>query len=328
MHNGAAFLQRMIPALLASVRALEGELLVVDDGSTDDTAAVATALGVTVLRTGSRLGAAQARNIGADRARGRTLVFVDADVVPHPGAIESLLRHLGSPACVAAFGSYDTSSPERNFASLYQNLRHHYYHQQGDRDAESFWCGLGVIDRRAFLETGGLDPAYEGVEDVEFGARLRLAGHPIRLDPNCLGTHLKRWTLRQALYTDIFKRALPWSRLLNQPDAARPTLNTGPTERVRAGTALALLLSVALAAAGQVPWAAPATIAIAVGALNLQFTRSMASGGGWAFGLLATGYHQVYYLYAAAVYGYCRVERLLGASSAWQRLPGSGAIEP
>lgn len=328
VHNGAAYLPRMIPALRESVRAPEGELLVVDDGSTDDTAMVAAALGATVLRTGARLGAAQARNIGAGQARGRTLVFVDADVAPHPGAIDTLLRHLGSPACVAAFGSYDTTSPERNFASLYQNLRHHYYHQQGDPEAESFWCGLGVIDRRVFLEAGGLDPAYEGIEDVEFGARLRQAGHRVRLDPNCLGTHLKRWTLGQALYTDVFKRALPWSRLLNRTGAARPTLNTGATERIRAGAALGLFLSVALAAPGWAPWAAPATIAVAVGALNLRFTRFMASRGGWGFGLLAAGYHQLYYLYATAVYGYCRVERLLGAPAARQRVSGTGVTGP
>jgi glycosyltransferase involved in cell wall biosynthesis len=317
----------MLPGLRQTFEALGGELLVVDDGSTDQTAAVSAALGATVIRTGSRLGAAQARNIGAKRARGETLVFVDADVVPHQGAIQGLLAHVRSPGCVAAFGSYDADSAERNFASLYQNLRHHYYHQQGSLEAESFWSGLGVVDRRVFLEAGGLDTAYEGIEDVEFGARLRGAGHRIRLDPSCLGTHLKRWTLWQAVHTDVFKRALPWSRLLNRPGEVRPTLNTCPAERVRAGAALVLFLALGLAALGQASWIAPATVAAGVGTLNLRFMRFMASRGGWGFGLLAAGHHQLYYLYATAVYGYCRIERLFGARPARQPLPAAGTGE-
>lgn len=321
VHDGASYLSRSLPAVCEALASVDGEVLVVDDGSTDGSGDVARRAGAQVIETGGPFGAARARNLGAGQARGEILVFVDADVVPEPGAVRDLLAHLGSAGYAAAFGSYDPRRPGPNFASRYMNLRHHFYHRHGKRDADSFWCGLGVVRHRAFVDAGGLDPAYEGIEDVELGARLRQAGHRIRLDPDCRGEHLKRWTLWQVLCTDIFKRALPWSRLLNRRGAASPTLNTGRVERIRAGVALLLLLSAPLAVLGTLPAIIPVLLGFTAGAANRRFVVFMAHREGMAFAAAAIVYHQFYYFYSTAVYIYCKGEAML------QRRPGKQTSE-
>ncbi|HLQ64708.1 MAG TPA: glycosyltransferase family 2 protein, partial [bacterium] len=64
------------------------EIIVVDDGSADDTPSVAALMGMPVVALAENSGPAAARNEGAGRARGAILFFVDADVVIAPRAIE------------------------------------------------------------------------------------------------------------------------------------------------------------------------------------------------------------------------------------------------
>jgi hypothetical protein len=90
-RNEATRLPRLLEALSAAPGPVE--VLVVDDGSTDGTAAVARAAGATVLSVEPPpgwSGKAHACWAGAEAARGDVLVFVDADVEPAPGAIRAL----------------------------------------------------------------------------------------------------------------------------------------------------------------------------------------------------------------------------------------------
>ena len=83
-RDAARTLGRVLDALAAQeVPPLE--VLVVDDGSTDETAAIATERGARVLSTGGGRFAGGARNLGWAQARGEVVVFLDADVVPAPG---------------------------------------------------------------------------------------------------------------------------------------------------------------------------------------------------------------------------------------------------
>ena len=83
VHNGETFLERSLSALLASSRKPD-EIVVVDDGSTDGTAAVARRFDVKLITlSGGPHGPAVARNRSAVAAHGDVLLFVDADVVVH-----------------------------------------------------------------------------------------------------------------------------------------------------------------------------------------------------------------------------------------------------
>jgi glycosyltransferase involved in cell wall biosynthesis len=88
-------IERVVAAVLRqSSRANAIEVLVVDDGSTDDTARLAAAAGARVLQArpaGERGNPAAARNLGANECCGDPIVFLDADCIVAQGWIDFLL---------------------------------------------------------------------------------------------------------------------------------------------------------------------------------------------------------------------------------------------
>jgi GT2 family glycosyltransferase len=314
VHNGGEDLQRCLQGLAASTRPPD-EVIVVDDGSTDDSAAHAAALAARVVATpaGPR-GPAYARNRGAEAATGDVLVFVDADVVVHADTlarIEAVL--LGEPEVAALFGSYDDDPPARSAASLYKNLLHHHVHQHGEREAGTFWAGCGAVRRAVFLAAGGFDESYSrpSIEDIELGVRLRQAGHRIRLCPEVQATHLKRWTLASLWRTDIFARAVPWTRLILRQGRLSSDLNLDWRGRLSAVAAWALfgctLLLVGLGLVGAVPlvvWPGLGVLLLtaSLAALNADLYGFFFRRGGARFALLAAALHSAYLLYSSLVF--------------------------
>src|SRR5690606_7770040 len=140
---------------------------------------------VTVLSTRGRCGPAAARSLGAEIANGEVLFFLDADVCIHPGTAENpgtvariAAVFEGRPDVDAVFGSYDTRPAAPNFVSQWKNLSHHFVHQHGHPDAQTFWAGCGAIRKPVFQAVGGFDQSYRGatIEDIELGYRLRQSG--------------------------------------------------------------------------------------------------------------------------------------------------------
>ena len=87
------------------------EVIVVDDGSTDDTLDIVIQYPdprVSGLRLDLNVGRGPARNHGANKATGDVLVFVDADVVVHPDAADLLRSAFTDDGLAAVFGSYDS----------------------------------------------------------------------------------------------------------------------------------------------------------------------------------------------------------------------------
>jgi len=74
--------------------------------------------------------------------------------------------------------------------------------------------------------------------------RISGTGGKILVIPKLEGKHLKVWTLWSAIHTDIFRRALPWSRLMISREGLDDTLNVRWKERVRAGIAGVTALTV------------------------------------------------------------------------------------
>ena len=194
------------------------ELIVVDDGSTDESAAIARKFGAKVLKTSGREGPGAARNQGAKAATGRYLCFIDADCEVCHDAIALLGQKLQTqPEIDALFGSYDDAPKATNFIAQYKNLMHHYVHQQGSEDASTFWSGFGVVKRELFLKLGGFDiERYPrpSIEDIELGYRIKQAGAKILLAKELQVKHHKAWKLMGLIKTDVFDRGIPWTMLL------------------------------------------------------------------------------------------------------------------
>ena len=314
VHNGGADLRACLQAIAQSSRRAD-EIVVVDDGSTDGASAVASEFSARVIPVpGGPRGPAFARNRGAEQAKGDVLVFVDADVQVHAGTLGGFERALGEePSLAAAFGSYDDQPSAPGPVSRFKNLLHHYVHQHGAREAETFWAGCGAIRREVFVKAGGFSEGYPrpSIEDIELGGRLRGAGHRIGLRPEILCTHRKRWTLASLLCTDIFARAIPWTRLILRQGQLPSGLNTDGKSRWSAALvgvlALALLVSSAEAAVGQFALSVAAAglflgSGLALGALNHRLYRFFFAHGGLRFGVTTLGLHWLYLLYSSVVF--------------------------
>jgi GT2 family glycosyltransferase len=188
-----------------------------------------------------------ARNLGARKARGDVLVFVDADVEVHRDTFVRIRTLFdGDPMLTAVFGAYDDDPGGESLVSDFRNLLHHHVHHQGAGRAATFWSGLGAVRRDAFLNVGGFDEDVAWIRDIEFGTRLRRNGGTIVLDPSIQGRHLKRWTLTSMVETDLFRRGVPWLRLILDGRADSAALNLSWRHRV--GTGASALLVAALTA--------------------------------------------------------------------------------
>lgn len=215
-YNSGESLTRCLESLSTSTLA-PLEVIVVDDGSTDDTRVRASAFSTRVLMTGGRRGPAFARNLGSKQATGDILFFLDSDVCVTKDTLARIQCAFAQNLTLdAIIGSYDRTPGCWNFLSQYRNLMHAYVHQTGDSQASTFWTGCGAILREVFVRHGGFDEMYTrpAIEDIELGYRLVLNGHRIMLDRELQVTHLKRWSLRSIVTTDIVNRGIPWTELI------------------------------------------------------------------------------------------------------------------
>ena len=304
-YNGAGVLPRCFAALAASdlPRAC-WELIVVDDGSTDDTAGLAAQWADVVVRLpGDPHGPAYARNRGSEAARGDVLVFIDADVCVHPGTLRRFaLLFAHHPELAAAFGSYDDHPPAPGLVSRFRNLLHCYHHRLGAGEATTFWAGCGAVRARAFFTVGRFDEwqyARPSIEDIELGHRLHQQGFRIVLRPEIECAHLKRWTLWGMLRTDLRDRGIPWMRMLLEHEmVGTESLNLRLREKVLTGLVGLALVALAWAALWRTPrglgLAGLLLLLVVLG--NLRLYRFLARAAGVPFALASIPLHLGYYI--------------------------------
>ena len=277
-YNAAHFIEDCLDGLFAAGFAA-AEITVVDDGSTDDTAARVTDRGVSVLPMGVNTSASKARNAGTRQGTGEIVLFVDADVVVAPNTRTVLTAFFhAKPDYAAVFGTYDARPRAPGRVSRIRNLLHRHVHLDGAGDAVTFWTGLGAVRRESYNAIGGFDPELMMMEDIDFGLRLATSGGRIWLLPDLQGTHLKAWSLYAMARTDLFHRAIPWTRLLATPAAqALPrTLNISQTGRISVLSVAASLAALAMLPLS--PGLALAAAAICLAVLiwaNQRFLRSL-----------------------------------------------------
>jgi glycosyltransferase involved in cell wall biosynthesis len=181
-----------LPASLAACRAQEGapslEIVVVDNGSTDDTAAVAERMGARVIRQANS-GPAAARNRGWREARAPVILFTDSDCVPHPDWVRLLAGAIDTGTPVAG-GSYGIANPGCRLAEIV-HAEIVWRHSRLGREVEYVGSFNFGVRREALESVGGFDAFYSEAsgEDSDLCYRLRDAGHRIRFVPEALVDH-------------------------------------------------------------------------------------------------------------------------------------------
>jgi len=172
------------------------DVVVVDNGSTDDSAAVARKSGATVLEiAGARVG--ELRNRGVEVAQGEILAFVDADHEIDPAWIRRAVDTLRTPG-VGAVGALCRAPVGGTWVQrLYDTLR---TRPLGLHEVE--WLGSGNMAVRSelFQQVGGFDRMLDTCEDVDLCQRLRTAGYRLMSDDRLQSVHLGDPATLRALF--------------------------------------------------------------------------------------------------------------------------------
>lgn len=284
-RDAEATLPRTLAAL--AVRPAHWEVILVDDHSSDRTAAIGAEFGVRVVRAEAR-GVSAARNTGAVAARGRLVAFLDADVVVQPEVIEAAFRRVdaGEDGCI--FAVYDLGAHLAEPASAYKNFWIRHTTLAAPRPLRWVNTSLAVMRRRDYRRAGGFRggfPVKRGGGDLDFGRRLAQAGVAIVADTRIEVSHLKRVTVLRLVRND-FLRARGWLRLALASQGFRATLRRPGLANVRPGFALSafagagailaaavagggsLLRAIVPAAAAALPAAVPAGAWLSAAALG------------------------------------------------------------
>lgn len=259
VRNGASHLPRCLRSIRNAGHTLNGpEIVVVDNGSTDDSAALAAGHGARVV-AGADLRVGGLRNAGVRASSGAILAFVDADHEIAPDWIARCQAALAADRVGAAGRLYDGPQPGTWVQRAYACLREH---PPASRDVE--WLGAGnlAVWRHVFEAVGGFDESVEACEDVDLCRAIRAHGWRVVSEPGMRSVHHgdpatlgavfrgERWRARDNLRVSLRGRPSlrsAWSVLM-------PLVTLG-------------LLAVAAATTAAAAWLGPWPAAICMGSL-------------------------------------------------------------
>lgn len=200
-YQAAATIGRTVDSLLACHGIDHARVLVVDDGSTDDTADLAARPGVEVIRA-PHVGRAAALNRGIAAADGEVVLFTDADCVVPPSWLEDTLAELGDDDGIGG-----NLVPSRHTAvELAKVLRYVEEFERGVTLARRYTgvClnGNNMAVRKTALDAvGGFDETFVHGADADLTRRLLAGGFRLRRTTATCVTHLKVDTLASFLRT-------------------------------------------------------------------------------------------------------------------------------
>jgi len=199
-YNGAATLRQCLSGALA-LRYPDYELIVVSDGSTDDSAVIARSFDrVRVIETPNR-GLASARNVGWRAATGEIVAYLDDDAVPDPDWLAHAAAAL-SDGRHAAVGGPNVLPPDSGWvARCVANAPGGPTHVLvSDREAEHIPGCNFAVRRDDLVRLGGFDPRFRVAgDDVDLCWRLLDSGRRIAFSPGAVVLHRRRCTVRAYL---------------------------------------------------------------------------------------------------------------------------------
>ena len=193
VKDGAQTLPACLEALLhqdGQQFGVDFEIIVVDDGSRDESANLAAQMGVRVVSQ-ANAGPAAARNLGASLAGGQLLAFTDADCIPMPDWLRQMSAPFENELVVGVKGTYATR--ERRLVPRFVQVEYaHKYERMLRLERIDFIDTYSAAYRREiFMQNGGFDPIFPvpSVEDQEFSFRLASKGYWLVFQPAAVVLH-------------------------------------------------------------------------------------------------------------------------------------------
>ncbi len=198
VHNSEKTLSEVVHRVQAELA--PGDcILAVDDRSTDGSVEILARLGVPVVRSTGKPGAAGTRNTGGMAAKTEWILFLDSDAVPCRGFRAMLGTRMDGADAVQ--GVYSPLAPGKGAATFYKN--YYYHHTFTKRIKGPFIKGCGTfffaVRAAAFRELEGFDENIRGatIEDADFSERLWAGKGRILIAPEIEVFHLRQYEIAE-----------------------------------------------------------------------------------------------------------------------------------
>jgi len=212
VRNGADVIDGMLDSLRDQIHAPDWELVVVDNGSTDDTAATVEARGdefeLRLISAHTRPGRHHACNVGVRASTGEAIVFLDADDQVEPGFLASMQRALAAHPLVAPRLVHIRGDGTPEPAVVWQTL--------GVNETTFLPTAQLVGFRRSVFEAlEGFDENMDFCEDTDLCWRAELAGYSIWFAPDAVVRYRQRPDLR-SMFRQHYLYGQAWVRLFRK----------------------------------------------------------------------------------------------------------------
>lgn len=195
-YNGSATIRDTLEGL-KRLKYPNFEVIVVNDGSKDNTAQIVKEYPVNLITTTNK-GLSSARNTGMYKAKGEIIAYIDDDAYPD----EHWLHYLASSylnSTHAAIGGPNIIPPEDGFiATCVANAPGGPVHVLSTDEIAEHVPGCNLSVRKdVLIKIGGFDPVYRAAgDDVDICWRIQEAGHTIGFHPSALVWHHRRNSIK------------------------------------------------------------------------------------------------------------------------------------
>jgi glycosyltransferase involved in cell wall biosynthesis len=188
----------------AQSSAAPSEVIVVNDGSGDQTGEIAVRHGARVITASIGKGPMQPRFLGAGASRHPILIFLDSDVRVRPGTFEKILRHFADPEIHAVTGTLSRVSSGLGFFSAFKNEYMNFIFSMQPRRSRFLYGSIWAIRRESLVPFEPIvEPFGSLVSDTELGLRLAGEGKAVILDHEIEVDHRKKYTFLRLMKNDF-----------------------------------------------------------------------------------------------------------------------------
>ena len=195
--NGKDLLEKNLPSVIKA--AGKAEIIVVDDGSTDDSVAFLSQHypHIRIIEKAKNEGFAGTVDVGVLKAKGDIVVLLNTDIEPQPTFLQSLLFRFEDPY-VFAVGCLDKSEEQKNIALRGRGIaswkKGFFIHARGDIEKQdTAWVsgGSGAFRKSMWVRLGGMDRLYNPFywEDIDLSYRARKAGYKVLFESKSIAIH-------------------------------------------------------------------------------------------------------------------------------------------